>query len=377
MNTELLKRLVEAHGIAGREDNIREIVIEEMRPLVDELRVDHMGNVIGRKRGDEQTRLVVMAHMDEIGFLVSHIDKNGFLKVLPVGGWDARTMMAKRVVVHGREDLPGLFGIPKPTHVLTDEERKKSLEIKDYYIDLGLPADKVNELVEVGDWVTMSQTMQAVGDMFSCKAMDDRVGVYVMFEALRKARRTSADIYAIATVQEEVGLRGAASSAFDVSPTLGLALDVTLAMDTPGVGEHEQVTRMGQGTAVKIMDSSAISDPKLVQFTRRLAGKRNIRHQLEILPRGGTDAGGIQRSGRGAPVITISIPTRYIHSVVEAVHKDDLQSSVDLVAAFLEEAHTFDQNGKQVNGETRKAAAEATKQNGKRATASRRRTRRV
>ncbi len=364
MNTDLLRKLVEAHGIAGREDRVREIVMDEMRPLVDEMRVDHMGNVIGRKRGDEQTRLVIMAHMDEIGFLVSHIDKNGFLKVLPVGGWDARTMMAKRVVVHGREDLPGLIGIPKPPHVLTEEERKRTLEIKDYYIDVGLPADKVNELVEVGDWVTMSQRMEQVGDMYSCKAVDDRVGVYVMLEALRQARETRADIYAIATVQEEVGLRGAASSAFDVNPTLGLALDVTLAMDTPGVGEHEQVTKMREGTAIKIMDSSAISDPRLVQFTRRLAGERNIKHQLEILPRGGTDAGGIQRSGRGAPVITISIPTRYIHSVVEAVHRDDLQASVDLVAAFIEEAHTFGSGTPGARGDGAAAPRKSTRAGG-------------
>jgi len=217
-----------------------------------------------------------------------------------------------------------------------------------------LPADKVNELVEVGDWVTMSQAMIEIGDMYSCKSMDDRVGVFVMLEALRKARNTRADVYAIASVQEEVGLRGAASSAFDVQPTLGLALDVTLAIDTPGVGEHEHVTKMGQGTAIEIMDSSAISDPKLVQFTRRLAGERNIKYQIEILPRGGTDAGGIQRAGKGAPVITISIPTRYIHSVVESVHKDDLQASIDLVAAFLEEAHNFSGTSGRGNGETRK-----------------------
>ena len=341
MNVELLRQLVQAHGIAGHEEMVREIVMAAMKPLVDEMSVDHMGNVVGHKKGDGKTRAIVMAHMDEIGFLVSHIDKHGFLRVLPVGGWDARTMKAQRVIVHGRQDLHGMFGIPKPTHILSDEERRKTLEVKDYYIDLGLPTDRVRELVEIGDWVTMWQDMVEIGDMYSSKTMDDRVGVYVMLEGLRQARSTTADIYAVASVQEEVGLRGAQVSAFGINPTIGLALDVTLAVDTPGISEHEHVTKMGEGTAIKIMDSSAISDPRLVKFCRRLAVERKIKHQLEILPRGGTDAGGIQRAGSGAPVITISIPTRYIHSVVESVHKDDLQASVDLVAAFIEEAHTI------------------------------------
>lgn len=341
MNTELLKQLVEAHGISGREDGVRAIVMDAMKPLVDEMRVDAMGNVIGHRKGNGQTSAIIMAHMDEIGFLVSHVDDQGFLRVLPVGGWDPRTMIAQRVMVHGRRELPGVFGIPKPIHVMTEEDLKRPLKISDFYIDLGLPAAQVKELVEVGDWVTMWEDMVEIGDMVSCKTFDDRVGVYVMLEALRQARGSTADIYAVASVQEEVGLRGAVVSAFDVNATVGLALDVTLAMDTPGLMDYEYVTRMGRGTAIKIMDSSSISDPRLVQFCRKLAGERNIKHQLEILPRGGTDAGGIQRARSGAPVITISIPTRYIHSVVESVHKDDLQASVDLVAAFIEEVHRW------------------------------------
>jgi endoglucanase len=341
MDIGLLKRLVEAHGIAGREENLRPIVSDAMRPLVDELSVDHMGNIVGHKKGDGKTRAIVMGHMDEIGFLVRHIDKQGFLRVLPVGGWDARTMMAQRVMVHGRQELPGVFGIPKPTHILTDEERKRTLEVTDYFIDVGLPYEKVSELVEVGDWVTMWQDMVEIGDLYSCKTMDDRVGVFVMLEALRQAKSITADIYAVASVQEEVGLRGAQASAFGINATVGLALDVTLAVDTPGIQEHEYVTKLGGGTAIKIMDSSAISDPRLVQFCRKLAADRNIKYQIEILPRGGTDAGGIQRAGSGAPVITISIPTRYIHSVVESVNKADLQASVDLVAAWIEEVHKF------------------------------------
>lgn len=341
MGIALLKQLVEAHGIAGREERIQPIVIEAMKPLVDEIRIDALGNVVGHKRGDGQTRAVIMAHMDEIGFLVNHIDDKGFLRVLPVGGWDPRTMMAQRVIVHGRKDLPGMFGIPKPVHILTDEERRKVLQLSDYYIDLGLPVETVKAQVQIGDWVTMDQDMLEVGDLYSSKTMDDRVSVYVMLEALRAARSTTADIYVVATTQEEVGLRGAQVAAFGITPTVGLALDITLAVDTPGVPEQEQVTRLGAGTAIKIMDSSAISDAKLVDFFRQMAVERNIKHQIEILPRGGTDAGGMQRSGAGVPVITVSIPTRYVHSVVESVHKGDLQASIDLTAAFIEDAHKF------------------------------------
>jgi endoglucanase len=341
MGIELLKQLVEAHGISGREESLREIAIQAMKPLVDEIRVDALGNVIGHKKGDGKTKAIIMGHLDEIGFFVNHIEKNGFLRVLPVGGWDARQMMSQRCIVHGRKDLPGLFAISKPAHILTEEERKRELKVSDFVLDLGLPYEKVKELVEVGDWVTMWRDMVEIGDLYSSKTMDDRVGVYVMLEALRQAKNATADIYAVASVQEEVGLRGAVTAAYGIDATVGLALDVTLAVDTPGVPEHEQISKLGAGTAIKVMDSSSISDGRLVQFCKQLAKDRNIKYQMEILPRGGTDAGGIQRARAGVPSITISIPTRYVHSVIESVHRDDLQASIDLVAAFIEEIHKF------------------------------------
>jgi endoglucanase len=307
--------------------------------------VDALGNVIGHKKGDgtakNAAKAIIMAHLDEIGFFVNHIEKNGFLRVLPVGGWDPRQMMSQRCIVHGRKDLPGVFANAKPAHILSDEERKRELKVSDFVLDLGLPYEKVKELVEVGDWVTMWQDMVEIGDLYSSKTMDDRVGVYVMLEALRQAKNSTADIYAVASVQEEVGLRGAVTAAYGIDATVGLALDVTLAVDTPGVPEHEQISRLGAGTAIKVMDSSSISDPRLVQFCKQLAKDRNIKYQMELLPRGGTDAGGIQRARAGVPSITISIPTRYVHSVIESIHKDDLQASIDLVAAFIEEVHKF------------------------------------
>ncbi|MFQ6015405.1 MAG: M42 family metallopeptidase [Anaerolineae bacterium] len=335
---KLLKKLSESQGIPGREDRIRTLVTEEMRPLVDDLRIDPLGNVIGHKRGKGKVKVMIAAHMDEIGFMVNHIDDKGFLRILPVGGWDPRTMIAQRVTVHGQQDLPGIIGT-KPVHILTEEEKKKPLKVKDFFIDVGLPPEKVKELVSVGDVVTMVQEMSEIGEAVTGKSFDDRLGIYVMLEALRKVPKHEVDIYAVASVQEEVGLRGAIVSSYGIEPHAGIALDVTIASDTPGSEDHERVTLMGGGTAIKLMDSSSISDYKLVQFFKDIAAERKIKYQLEILPRGGTDAGAIQRTKSGAPVITISIPTRYVHSVVEMAHKEDIQASINLLTAFLEVAH--------------------------------------
>jgi putative aminopeptidase FrvX len=188
----------------------------------------------------------------------------------------------------------------------------------------------------------MDRKMEECGDTYVCKTMDDRVGVYVMIEAVKAARTHEVDLYAVATVQEEVGLRGAQTAAYDIDPDIGVALDVTLANDYPGPTDVDAVTKLGQGTAIKIMDGSLICNHKLVDHFRDVAERHGIPYQMEVLPRGGTDAGAIQRSRGGTASITLSIPTRYIHTVNEMVHKKDLQASVDLLAAYIEDAHTGD-----------------------------------
>jgi endoglucanase len=341
---ELLKKLCEAHGVPGREEVVRELVMSELRGICDEIRTDALGNVIALKKGSGRgPKVMLAAHMDEIGFLVSHIDeKSGFLRIDPVGGFDPRVLMAQRVVVHTESgDLIGIIG-SKPPHILTEEERKKPLELKDLFIDLGLPADEVKKRVSIGDFITLQQDFTEVGNLVSCKALDDRVGVYVMIEAVKKAKKHVCDIYAVATTQEEVGVRGARVSSFNIAPDVGVALDVTVASDVPGVGEHEHVTKLGAGVAIKIKDSLSISNPKLVRTMRQIAEQKKTKYQLEILPRGGTDAGAIQMTREGVAAITLSIPTRYLHSVVEAAHKDDIQAAIDLLAAFLEVAHEGD-----------------------------------
>ena len=343
MTMELLKRLSEVAGVPGREEAVREIVRGELEEWADEVETDILGNVIAVKKGRGGPKVMVAAHMDEIGFLVSHVgEKSGFLKIDPVGGFDPRVLMAKRVVVHTESgDLLGVIG-SKPVHVLTEEERKQPIEIKDLFIDLGLPGDKVKKRVQVGDFVTLRQDFVEMGDLVCGKALDDRVGVYVMIEAVRRVKKHKADIYAVATTQEEVGIRGARVSSYGISPDIGVALDVTVASDVPGASETDYVTQLSKGVAIKIKDSLSISNPKLVRRLRQLAEKKKIPYQLEILPRGGTDAGAMQLTKEGVAAITISIPTRYLHSVVECAHKRDIEAAIKLLAAFLEEASERD-----------------------------------
>lgn len=348
LDFDLLKRLSETPGVPSREEQIRSVVIETLRPLVDEVHTDTLGNAVGLKRGSgrsDNRRVMVAAHMDEIGFLVRHVDKKGFLRLQPVGGFNPATLVAQRVLVHtsGGETVRGVM-MPaggKPPHLMAGEEPKPP-KVEQFFVDIGLPGERVHELVEVGDMVTLDRTLERAGNNIIGKAMDDRAGVFVMIEALRALGTHQVDVAAVATVQEEVGLRGATTAAFGVEPDIGIALDGTLAVDVPGIEECDAISLLGQGVGIKVMDSSSISDPRLVRQMRDIARRENIPFQMEILPRGGTDAGALQRTRAGVPAITLSVPTRYVHTVNEMVSEVDIQAAVTLLARFLEEAHTFD-----------------------------------
>jgi endoglucanase len=344
-NFGLLKRICELPGIPGREDAVRALVRDELGGLVDELSVDALGNVIGVKRGQGGPRVMVAAHMDEIGFWVKHIDERGFLRLHPVGGFDPRVLVAQRVIVHGYagQALRGVIGVSaKPIHLL-DPADIKPPKLDELFVDLGMSPEEVRANVEQGDMITLDRTVERAGSTVFGKAMDDRVCVFQMIEALRAlSGPTQAEIVAVATTQEEVGLRGAETSAYHVEPDIAVALDITLAMDIPGAECHDAITRLGDGVAIKIMDSSAISNYKLVQHMRQIARAHDIPHQIELLPRGGTDAGTMQRSRAGVPAITISIPTRYVHTVNEMCAVSDIQAAITLLARYLEHAHEGD-----------------------------------
>lgn len=341
MNLELLKELTEARGVSGREDAVREIVRRELSPLC-EVKADAMGNLICLKRGSGSgKKLMIAAHTDEIGFYVKFIEDKGFLRLQTIGGWDPRQMNAQRVIVTTQSGpLPGvlMYGT-KPAHMLTDAEKSAGQKHESFFVDLGLTGEEAKEKVRVGDMVTMDRGLFQMGSLITSKTMDDRVGVYVMIEALKAAASNDVDVYAVATVQEEVGLRGATAAASAILPDLAVALDVTIANDIPGVPETDQVTKLGGGTAIKIMDSSLICHPKVVEHFRALAEKNEIPYQMEMLPFGGTDAGGIQRQNGGIPAFTLSVPCRYVHTVNETISAVDLQASVDLLARYVEDAH--------------------------------------
>ncbi len=348
MNETLLQELVEAHGIASREERIRDIVRRELGPLCD-IRVDTMGNMICHKPPKAKTKgdapkLMIAAHMDEIGFVVKHIDSNGFLRLNPVGGWDARQMASQRVFVHAEKgDIPGvLMQSTKPKHLLKPEDMANAPVVEDFFVDIGMTKKQAEKAVRIGDWVTMNRTMQKMGNLYTCKAMDDRIAVYVMIEALKATKSHHADVYAVATVQEEVGLRGATTSGWSIQPDICVAIDVTLANDIPGISEPDHVTQLGKGAAIKVMDSSLICHPAMVEHFRSLAVRHKIPYQMEVLPAGGTDAGGVQRLHGGIPSFTLSVPCRYIHTVNETVHQKDVEAAVRLLARYIADAHNGD-----------------------------------
>jgi endoglucanase len=302
-----------------------------------------MGNLFCRRQGaGEGPTVMIAAHMDEIGFMVKHIDDKGFLRLQTLGGWDPRQMNSQRVKVHTRDGaLQGLLAYTgKPAHLLNPGDAKEQKH-DEFFVDLGLSGDEAKAKVRVGDTVTMDRDLIQTGNLLTAKAMDDRVGVFVMIEALRAIAESdlAADVIAVATVQEEIGLRGAAAAGWSVKPDIALALDITLANDIPGLPEQDQITRLGQGAAIKIMDSSLVCHPKLVDHFRQIAEDKGINHQMEILSRGGTDAGAIQKLHGGIPSFTLSIPTRYVHTVNETVHAGDVQACIDLLAAYLLDAH--------------------------------------
>ena len=339
LDEELLVELTETSGVPGYEDRIRDVVRSVFDDAVDRVETDAMGNVIGTIEGDADYEVAIAAHMDEIGFMVKHVEEHGdsgFLEIDPLGGWDPRVLRAQRVTVLTEDgDVPGVIG-SAPPHTLDEDDRKSSQDLDDVVVDLGVAYERATELVSPGDLVTMEQTTTFVGDTVTGKALDDRICLYVMLEAARAIEDPAVTLHFCATVQEEVGLRGAHTLGVDVDPDLAIALDVTVANDVPDFDEGEYVTRLGKGPAIKLKDSSVITTPKVHRRLRDLAEDAGIDHQIEILPAGGTDTAGFQRSYGAKPVGAISIPTRYLHTVTEMAHRDDVSGAVDLLTEFLQ-----------------------------------------
>lgn len=343
INIELLKDTTQVPGAPGYEHKIRSFVKGQVESYVDEMYTDPMGNLITLKKGGSDKKLMIAAHMDEISFIVSHIDDDGFIKFQPLGGFDAKTLTAQRVIIHGKKDIIGVMGC-KPIHIMTAEERAKPPKIEDYYIDTGYKAEELKKYIFIGSPITRERSFIEMGDTVNSKSIDNRISVYILMEALKELKDTDVpvDIYGVFTVQEEVGLRGATAATMGVDPDFAINLDVTLACDVPGSASHERITDLGKGTAIKILDGRTICDYRMVEFMKETANSNNIKHQLEILPKGGTDTASMQQFAKGGSIAGgISIPCRYLHQVIEMVNKEDVRASIDLLKACILEISNF------------------------------------
>lgn len=344
INIELLRDTTQIPGAPGYEYKIRNFIKEQVADSVDELTTDPMGNLIAIKKGKSDEKLMIAAHMDEISFIVSHIDDDGFVKFQPLGGFDPKTLTAQRVIIHGSKDIIGVMGC-KPIHIMTPEERSKPPKIEDYYIDTGLSADELNDIISIGSPITRERSFIEMGNNVNSKSIDNRISVYILIEALKELKDVElpVTVYGVFTVQEEVGLRGATAATMGINPDYAINLDVTLACDVPGSAPHEKITDMGKGTAIKIIDGRTICDYRMVDFMKKVAKEEKIKHQLEVLPKGGTDTASMQQFARGGSIAGgISIPCRYLHQVIEMVSKEDVRGSIDLLKACILKLDQYD-----------------------------------
>jgi tetrahedral aminopeptidase len=340
MDFQLLKDIVETPGAPGHEQPIRELVESLVKDHSDECYTDGIGNLIVRRKGDGK-KVMAAAHMDEISLISTKVDENGFIRFSTLGGFDPETLITQRVLVHGKNELPGVIG-SKPVHVQTDQEKKAKSQQKNLFIDIGLPADDVKDLVPDGSVITRNRDLIRMGNCITGKSLDNRISVYLLVEALRNAKSCGCDFYAVFTTQEEVGIRGARVAANKIQPDVGIAIDITLANDLPGIQSHEQCTKLGEGTAIKIIDRSVICTPELVTFLEKIADENEIKHQREVLTAGGTDTSGMQYlMGIGSHVGCISTPTRYVHSTVETCSVDDINAGISLLTRLIEQLHQY------------------------------------
>lgn len=339
---DLLERLSNEFGPSGRERAVRALIRTEVEGLVDRLEVDALGNLITFKAGtgpEPQPKVMLSAHMDEIGFMVTKIEKSGLLKFQRVGGVDPRTLLAKRVVI-GDARLPGVIGAPPP-HLQSTEQARRVPDFDDLAIDIGAENDKgANGKAKIGDYAVFATKFTVLSDdpawpVVRGKAFDDRAGCTALIALLHD--RYPVDIAAVFTVQEEVGLRGAKVAAYHVAPDAAVALEGTICSDMPQGDDDDQtpVTRLGAGPALTLMDRSVVAYPGLVRLLQETAAAERIAIQYKAPGLGGTDSGAIHLAREGVPSVVVAIPSRYIHSPASILNLNDLTDTVRLVGAAL------------------------------------------
>ena len=337
---DLLKKLADAPGVSGFEDEVRNIMIDELKDHVDEVEVDQLGNMIATRNGTSDSKKIMLAaHMDEIGLMIRYIDKNGFIKFSKIGGINDQMLLNQEVTIHTSNGIvTGVIG-SKPPHRMKEAERKKIIDYENMFIDIGASdKEEAEKIVKLGDPITIKQEFTPLGKLYKGKALDNRIGCAVLVEVMKKAK-TNATIYGVGTVQEEVGLKGARTAAFRLNPDMALALDVTIAGDHPGIKEEDAPAKTGKGPGIILTDASGrglITHPKVKNLLITVAEEEEIPIQLEVSEGGTTDATAIHLTREGIPTGVISPPTRYIHTPVSVIDIDDVENAVKLILAVLE-----------------------------------------
>lgn len=339
---QMLKDLTDAKGIPGNEREPREVMKRYIEPFADSIGFDGIGSLIAEKKGGEGPRVMVAGHLDEVGFMISRIDDKGFLSFQTVGGWWSQVMLAQRVTIVTRDgkELTGVIG-SKPPHILTAEARKKPVDIKDMFIDIGASSkeEAMEWGVRPGDMAVpyFEFTVMNNPDYLLAKAWDNRIGCAIAIDVLRglKGESHPNSVFGVGAVQEEIGLRGSGTAARKVKPDIGFAVDVGIAGDTPGVSSKEAEGKMGEGPQIVLYDASMVSHKGLRDLVVDTAEEHGIPYQFEFIPGGGTDAGSIHLANEGVPSLAICIPSRYIHSHAAMLHKKDYEHAVKLLIEVI------------------------------------------
>jgi putative aminopeptidase FrvX len=339
MVKELLRKLSNAHGVSGSEGSVYSVIRKELKGYVDEIREDPLGNLIAVKKGS-RFKVMLAAHMDEIGLMVKYIDEKGFIRFVALGGWYGPTLYNQRVVLHAAEGP--VFGVigGKPPHMMDEDERKKLVKIDDMFIDVGATnREETGHLgIDVGTPITIDREFRELANSrVTGKAFDNRAGVAMLIKTLQ-TMKSPLTIFGVFTVQEEVGLKGARTSAYTIEPDVAIATDVTIPGDHPGIEMKDAAVEMGKGPVITIVDSSGrglIADRRVVKWLKDAADAHGITVQMEVGTGGTTDATAIHLTKGGIPSTTISPPTRYIHSPVEVLDLQDIEAGVKLLVAAL------------------------------------------
>lgn len=332
----LLKKLTEASGVSGNEKEVRDLIISEIKDYVDSIKVDRLGNIIAYKKGkDSKKKIMITAHMDEVGLLVKEIDSMGLLKFMTVGGIDKRVLVSKKVLV-GKDKIPGVIGA-KPIHLQKREEWKRALNIDELYIDIGVKnKEEAEKIVQIGDYVSFDSDHIEFGEnLVKAKALDNRVGCSLLVDLIKEDTDTS--FYGVFTVMEEVGLVGAGPAAYEVEPDISLILEGTLCYDMPKLDTHLVPTYLNKGPAISLIDRTTIYNKDFRNFIVNMAKRHDIPYQYRKTSMGGNDSGKIHTVKKGSLTATISVPCRYIHSPISVMSKEDYNNTFRLLKVVLPE----------------------------------------